>query len=164
MRFGHLSHPNSLPFNLSFAFVLVNPLSARLAFVLSLTCGLLIFFIVCISGSAPLTFPFPLSSSSSPRFCSAELSRSDSQSVFLSPSPSHPLSRSPSLVSAPPLSLVRVFYIFTIITNSTHQIITPILAHTSIPAERSLTYNFTTFAQVASHAGMTRWRPVSKPR
>jgi len=54
------------------------------------------------------------------------------------------------------------FYIFTIITNCTHQIITLILAPTSIPSERSLTYNFTTFAHVASHAGMTRCRPVSR--
>ena len=53
------------------------------------------------------------------------------------------------------------FYIFTIITNDTHQIIIFRLAPTTIPVERSLTYNFTTFAHVASHAGMTRWHPVS---
>ena len=55
----------------------------------------------------------------------------------------------------------RGFYIFTIITNVTHQIIIFRLAPTTIPVERSLTYNFTTFAHVASHAGMTRWHPVS---
>ena len=54
-----------------------------------------------------------------------------------------------------------VFYIFTIITNGTHQIIIYRMAPTTIPVERSLTYNFTTFAYVASHAAMQRWRPVS---
>ena len=53
------------------------------------------------------------------------------------------------------------FYIFTIITNGTRQIIIFKLAPTTIPIERSLTYNFTTFAHVASHTGMTRWHPVS---
>ena len=43
----------------------------------------------------------------------------------------------------------------------THQIITLRMAPTSIPAERSLTYIFTTFAYVASHTSITRWRPVS---
>ena len=55
----------------------------------------------------------------------------------------------------------RVFYIFTIIANCTHQIIIFRMTPTTIPAERSLTYNLTTFAHVASHAAMTRWRPVS---
>jgi len=54
-----------------------------------------------------------------------------------------------------------VFYIFTIITNGTHQIIIFRMAPTTIPVERGLTYNFTTFAYVASHAAMQRWRPVS---
>jgi len=54
-----------------------------------------------------------------------------------------------------------VFYILTIIVNYTHQIIIFRMTPTTIPAERSLTYNFTTFAHVVSHAAMTRWRPVS---
>ena len=56
---------------------------------------------------------------------------------------------------------MRVFYIFTIITNGTHQIIIFKMLPTTIPVERNLTYNFTTFAYVASHAAMPRWRPVS---
>ena len=44
----------------------------------------------------------------------------------------------------------------------THQIITLRMAPTSIPAERSLTYIFTTFADVACHASLTCWRPVSR--
>ena len=49
-----------------------------------------------------------------------------------------------------------VFTIFTIIINDTYQIITLKMTSTTIPAERSLTYTFTTIAHVASHAGMTR--------
>ena len=49
----------------------------------------------------------------------------------------------------------RGFYIFTTITNDTYQIITFKMTSTTIPAERSLTYTFTTIAHVASHAGMT---------
>jgi len=48
------------------------------------------------------------------------------------------------------------FYIFTIITDGAHQIITLRMTPTTIPAERSLTYIFTTFANVARHASSTR--------
>jgi len=54
------------------------------------------------------------------------------------------------------------FYNFTIITNGTHQIITLRMTPTTIPAERSLSFIFTTFADVARHASCTRWHPVSR--
>ena len=44
------------------------------------------------------------------------------------------------------------FYIFTIITDGAHQIITLRMTPTSIPAERSLSYFFTTFADVVATA------------
>ena len=44
------------------------------------------------------------------------------------------------------------FYIFTIITNGTHQIIILRITPTTIPAERSLSFIFTIFADVARHA------------
>ena len=54
------------------------------------------------------------------------------------------------------------FYIFTIITNVTHQIITLKMTPTTIATERSLSFIFTTFADVARHASCTRWHPVSR--
>ena len=54
------------------------------------------------------------------------------------------------------------FYNFTIITNDTYQIITLRMTPTIIPAERSLSFIFTTFADVARHASCTRWHPVSR--
>ena len=56
----------------------------------------------------------------------------------------------------------RGFYIFTIITDDAHQIITLIMAPTTIPVEESLSYIFTIFADVARHASPTHWRLVSK--
>ena len=56
----------------------------------------------------------------------------------------------------------RGFYNFTIITNGTHQIITFRMTPTTIPSERSLSFSFTTFADVARHASCTRWHPVSR--
>ena len=68
----------------------------------------------------------------------------------------------------PPFSSQRLrgvcswgFYIFTIITNVTHQIITLRMTPTTIPVERSLSFIFTIFADVARHASHTRWHPVS---
>ena len=46
----------------------------------------------------------------------------------------------------------RGFYIFTIITDGAHQIIIFRMTPTSIPAERSLSYFFTTFADVVATA------------
>ena len=54
------------------------------------------------------------------------------------------------------------FYNFIIITNDTHQIITLRMTPTTIPSERSLSFIFTTFADVARHASCTRWHPVSR--
>ena len=54
------------------------------------------------------------------------------------------------------------FYNFTIITNDTHQIITLRMTSTTISTERSLSFIFTTFADVARHASCTRWHPVSR--
>ena len=54
------------------------------------------------------------------------------------------------------------FYIFTIITDGAHQIITLRITPTTIPSERSLSFIFTIFADVARHASRTRWHPVSR--
>ena len=47
------------------------------------------------------------------------------------------------------------FYIFIIIMNDTHRIITFRMTPTTMPAERSLSYIFATFADVESHIDMT---------
>ena len=54
------------------------------------------------------------------------------------------------------IDITRGFYIFTIITNDTYQIITLRMTPTTIPSERSLSYIFATFADVESHIDMTR--------
>jgi hypothetical protein len=59
---------------------------------------------------------------------------------------------------------IRGFYIFTIIMDVTHQIIAFKMAPTTTPAERGLSYNFTTFADVAHHTSLTCRRPVSRLR
>ena len=59
------------------------------------------------------------------------------------------------------IDITRSFYIFTIITNDTYQIITLRMTPTTIPSERSLSYIFATFADVESHTGMTCQHPVS---
>lgn len=55
-------------------------------------------------------------------------------------------------------------YIFTIIRIATRPFLILKMEITYIPDERSLNFIFTTFAHVACHGDMTRWRTVSTVR